>query len=212
MSAACPLCAQRKGRRACPAKGASICSACCGSKRRIEIDCPADCVWLDDGAHAAGWDGRETERRRDARRLGPHLQRLSREQADLFFLALVGLGALRARRSDLDDALLSAAVSALRKTVETRQRGILYDHQAEDLRAQGLLLELRGLFEAQDEEGRPVAPDDRDLGPVLAALEGALADVRRESGGRTAFLDTARRVVGAPSAAAPSETRLVLEP
>ncbi|PYQ40046.1 MAG: hypothetical protein DMF77_19575, partial [Acidobacteria bacterium] len=78
--------------------------------------------------------------------------------------------------------------------------------------AQGLLLELRGLFEAKDEEGRPVAPSDRDLGPVLAALEGALADVRRESGGRTAFLDTARRVVGAPASAAPSEPRLVLEP
>ena len=211
MSASCPLCAQRKGRRACPAKGAAICSACCGSKRRVEIDCPSDCVWLD-GAHDAGWEGRETERRRDARRLGPHLQRLSREQADLFFLALVGLGTLRARRRDLDDALLAAAVSALRKTVDTRQRGILYDHQAEDLRAQGLLLELRGLFEARGEEGRPVAPDDRDLGPVLAALEGALADARREGGGRTLFLDTARRVVGAPAPAAPASPRLVLEP
>src|SRR5258708_8926352 len=94
---ACPRCAQRRGRRACPARGASICSACCGSKRRTLIDCPADCVWLDDGAHAAGWDGRETERRRDARRLGPHLQRLSREQADLFFLALVGLAPLPPR-------------------------------------------------------------------------------------------------------------------
>src|SRR5258708_10127167 len=209
---ACPLCAQRKGRRAWPAKGASIAPAGCGSRRRTEMDCLSDCVWLDAGAHAAGWDGRETERRRDARGLRPHLQRLSREQADLFFLALVGLGALRARRNDLDDALLSAAVSALRKTVETRQRGILYDHQAEDLRAQGLLLELRGLFEAKDEEGRPVAPDDRDLGPALAALEGALTDVRRESGGRTAFLDTARRVVVAPASPAPPEPRLVLEP
>ena len=210
MSATCPLCAQRKGRRACPAKGASICSACCGSKRRVEIACPADCVWLD-GAHDAGWDGRETERRRDARRLGPHLQRLSREQTDLF-LALVGLGALRARRRDLDDALLAAAVTALRKTVDTRQRGILYDHQAEDLRAQGLVLELRGLFEARDDDDRPVSPADGDLAAVLSALEGALADTKREDGGRTAFLDTARRVVGAPASSSPPEPRLVLEP
>jgi len=168
-------------------------------------------VWLD-GAHDAGWDGRETERRRDARRLGPHLQRLSREQTDLFFLALVGLGALRARRRDLDDGLLAAAVTALRKTVDTRQRGILYDHQAEDLRAQGLVLELRGLFAARNEEGQPVAPADRDLAAVLAALEGALADTKREDGGRTAFLDTARRVVGAPVSSAPPAPRLVLEP
>ncbi|PYQ53942.1 MAG: hypothetical protein DMF78_07875 [Acidobacteria bacterium] len=212
MSAAvCPLCAQRKGRRACPAKGASICSACCGSKRRVEIDCPPDCVWLD-GAHAGSWQGRETERRRDTRRLAPHLQRLSPAQADLFFLALVGLASLRGRRRELDDALLADALGALRKTVETRQRGILYDHQADDLRAQGLVLELRGLFEARDAEGRPVSPDDRDLAAVLAALEGALADVLREKAGATAFLDTARRLVGAPAAAASPEPRLLVEP
>jgi hypothetical protein len=68
------------------------------------------------------------------------------------------------------------------------------------------------LFEAKGEEGQPVAPDDRDLGAVLAALEGALADVRRESGGRTAFLDTAQRVVGSPASAPASPPRLVLEP
>jgi len=177
----------------------------------VEIDCPPDCVWLD-GAHAASWEGRETERRRDTRRLGPHLQGLSPAQADLFFLALVGLAGLRARRRDLDDALLAHAVGALRKTVDTRQRGILYDHQADDLRAQGLVLELRGLFQAQDPEGRPVAPDDRDLAPVLRALDGALADVIRERAGGTAFLDTARRVVGAPDAAASPPPRLLVEP
>jgi hypothetical protein len=211
VSASCPLCAQRKGRRACPAKGAAICSACCGAQRRVLIDCPADCVWLD-GAHAGQWEGRETERRRDLRRLGPHLERLSRAQADLFFLGLVGIGAVRARRRDLDDALLATAVSALRKTVDTRRRGILYEHPADDLRAQGLVLELRGLFEARGEGGRPVAPDDRDLGPVLAALDAILEETRRSHEGPTAFLDTARRVVGAspaPAAAAPS---LLLEP
>ena len=208
----CAVCSHRKGRRACPAKGASICSACCGSKRRVEIDCPADCVWLE-GAHAASWDGRETERRRDARRFAPHLQRLSREQTDLFFLALVGLGAMRARRRDLDDTLVVAAVGALRKTVETRQRGVLYEHPADDLRAQGLVLELRGLFEARDEHDRPVFPDDRDLGPVMAALDDVLGEFRRSNEGRTAFLDTARRLVGAPAAAAPAaESRLILEP
>ena len=210
-AAACPLCGQRKGRRFCPAKGASICSACCGSKRRVEIDCPSDCVWLE-GAHAGSWQGRETERRRDTRRLAPHLERLSRAQGELFFLALVGLASLRARRRDLDDALLADAVGALRKTVETRQRGILYDHQAEDLRAQGLVLELRDLFQAKDGEGRPVAPDDRDLAAVLGALASALAEVIRENAGATAFLDTTRRLVGAPAAAAAPEPRLVVEP
>src|SRR4029077_5472172 len=101
---------------------------------------------------------------------------------------------------------------ALRKTVETRQRGILYEHQADDLRAQGLVLELRGLFESRGEDDRRVPPDDRDLGPVLAALDDVLAEVRREHEGRTAFLDTARRIVGAPAAPPAREGRLVLEP
>jgi hypothetical protein len=56
----CPLCLKRKGRRACPAKGAAICPHCCGTKRRVEIDCPEDCVYLE-GGHAGAWEGRETE-------------------------------------------------------------------------------------------------------------------------------------------------------
>ena len=108
--AACPLCRQRKGKRACPAKGELICAACCGAKRRIEIDCPEDCVWL--GAHAGAWEGRATERTRDLRRLAPHLERLSDAQARLLFLSLVGVTALRGRRRDLDDELLLEATAA----------------------------------------------------------------------------------------------------
>jgi len=77
--AACPLCRQRKGKRACPAKGELICAQCCGTKRRVEIDCPDDCTWL--GGHAGTWEGRETERTRDLRRLAPSLERLSEAQA-----------------------------------------------------------------------------------------------------------------------------------
>jgi hypothetical protein len=190
--AACPLCRQRKGKRSCPAKGELICAHCCGTKRRVEIDCPEDCAWL--GAHAGSWEGRETERQRDLRRLAPRLERLTGAQARLFFVSLVGATALRARRPDLTDALLLEAASAVRKTVETREKGILYEHPAEDLRAQGLAHELRGLFEAKDEDGVARAPADPDLLAALRALEGALGDVAREGAGPTAFLDTAARV------------------
>ena len=84
----------------------------------MEIACPDDCVWL--GAHAAAWDGRETEHARDVRRLAPHLQGLTEAQARLFFFALVGTTGLRARRPELTDRLLHEAVTALAKTVETR--------------------------------------------------------------------------------------------
>lgn len=209
--ASCPLCRQRKGKRACPAKGAEICSHCCGTKRRVEIACPDDCVWL--GAHAAAWEGRETEQARDVRRLAPHLQGLSEGQARLFFLALVGITGLRARRRELSDHLLHEAVVALRKTVETRERGILYEHPAEDLRAQGLVYELRGLFEAKDAAGTAHAPEDRDLRPVLASLQTSLEECLREQAGPFAFLETAGRVAGrARPAFRPVSRPLIVEP
>jgi hypothetical protein len=208
--ASCPLCCQRKGKRRCPAKGAEICSHCCGTKRRVEIDCPDDCVYL---RGPAAWAGRETERQRDLRRLAPHFQDLTDEQSRLFFIALVGITAIHSRRTDLDDALLIQAATALRKTVETRGRGILYDHQAEDLRAQGLVHDLRALFEARDEAGHATAPDDRDLLAVLQSLESALGESIRQRADPRAFLDTAARVagwLGAPSR--PRPRSVIVEP
>src|SRR5262245_38310412 len=118
----CPLCRRRKGRRACPAKAFSICAQCCGTKRLVEIACPADCVYL--GEHAHGWEN-ESQRRRDARRVVPHLQPLSEPQQQLVFALMLHLVALRSSRRDLDDAQLAQALSALKRTLETRSHGIL---------------------------------------------------------------------------------------
>ena len=205
----CPLCRERRGKRLCPAKGEEICAHCCGTKRRVEIDCPSDCAYLT-GSHAPGWEGRETERRRDARRLAPFIEGLSDVQARLFFLALAGITALRARRRDLDDALLAQAVAALRKTVETRARGILYDHQADDARAQGLVFELRQMLEAHDEAGGEVGPEDRDLLPMLLALDAATAATVAEREDPVAFLDTALRLVGSLDGQRASPPRTVI--
>jgi hypothetical protein len=191
----CPLCRQRKGKRACPARGASICSQCCGTKRLVEIDCPADCVYLT-GAHAPAWEGRAADRERDQRRLGPHVAELTERQLHLVLLAMAGINAVRARRPGLEDTVLLEAVVALRKTVETRDRGVLYEHPAGDARAQELVHELSGIFEARDEGGAVHRPSDRDLAAALRGLERALAATIRENEGPHAFLDTAARLVG----------------
>jgi hypothetical protein len=209
---ACPLCSQRKGKRACPAKATDICSHCCGTKRLVEIDCPPDCVYLQ-GAHAASWEGREAERRRDARRLAPHVERLTDAQTRLVFLALVGISGIRRARRDLDDRLLLQALSALRKTVETRVRGLVYEHQADDVRAQGFVYDLRGIFESKDEQGQVVSPDDRELLPALAALEAAVERTVEEGAGPAEFLDTAGRLTSQLGAAARERSRpRIVEP
>ena len=209
----CPLCRQRRGKRACPAKDEAICSQCCGSKRRVEIDCPPDCVYLD-GAHAGAWEGHAVERDRDARRLGPFLEGLTEGQGRLVLLSLVGVTAIRARRREIDDRLLLEAVRALRKTVETREKGILYEHQAADARAQGFAHELADLFEAKDEQGRGQAPADRDLAAALARLEQAIEATRQEGESSHAFLDTATRVAArlGPPPGVRARPGLIVEP
>jgi len=209
---ACPLCRERKGKRRCPARDALICSPCCGAKRLVEIDCPSDCRFLT-GAHAPGWNGAERGYQRDLRRLAPHVRDLSEARQQLSFLAVVGIAGIRAARRDLTDAVLREAVVALRRTVETRTHGVLFEHAAGDARAQGIVHELQAGVEAKGERGQPVAPDDADLLAALRALEAALAATLEERAGATAFLDTATRLAarfGARPAAAASAPRIVL--
>jgi hypothetical protein len=191
----CPLCASRKGRRACPALGEPICPSCCGSKRKVEVSCPEDCVYLS-GPHSPGWDHKAIAQRRDARRIVPFVAQLSEGQRELLSLALTGIAAMRLRRRDLDDRLLGEAVQALGRTVETRTRGVLYDFQADDLQAQGVVYDLRMMFETTNSEGHTVSPSDTDLLAVLTALDAAIEATRRELLGSSAFLDAVVRIVG----------------
>ena len=209
----CPLCRQRRGKRACPARGEAICSQCCGTKRRVEVDCPAECVYLD-GGHAGAWEGRTRERDRDARRVGPFLEGLSEAQGRLVLLSLVGIAAIRARRREADDRLLLEAVAALRKTVETQEKGILYEHAPADARAQGLVHELAELFEAKDEKGVSHAPAGRDLARALARLEQAIEATAKEGESAHAFLDTATRLAArlGPPPGASGRPSLIVEP
>ena len=45
-SKSCPVCERRRNKRSCPAKGARICSVCCGREREVSINCPLDCLYL----------------------------------------------------------------------------------------------------------------------------------------------------------------------
>jgi hypothetical protein len=159
----------------------------------VEIACPEDCAYLS-GDHAGAWQGRETEQRRDLLRVAPFLQRLSEPQSRLVFLAIAGIAGLRVGRGELDDRVLAMALGALRRTLETRSKGLIYDHVPDDPRARRLLAELTGLFEAKDAEGHVARPDDRDLLAATDALEQAVSHALEHDPGTSAFLDSCVRL------------------
>ncbi|OLE12443.1 MAG: hypothetical protein AUG89_07455 [Acidobacteria bacterium 13_1_20CM_4_56_7] len=42
----CAICNRRKEKRFCPAVHGRICPQCCGEQREITLDCPSECVYL----------------------------------------------------------------------------------------------------------------------------------------------------------------------
>jgi hypothetical protein len=42
----CAICEIRKEKRFCPAMHGRICPQCCGEQREVTLDCPSDCVYL----------------------------------------------------------------------------------------------------------------------------------------------------------------------
>jgi hypothetical protein len=190
----CPVCRQRKGKRTCPALGGTICSVCCGTKRIVEIDCPADCVHLATSReHPAAVVRRQQEH--DVALLLPSIQRLSERQHQLFFV----LHTLIARHKPeglirlLDDDVADAA-GALAATLETSARGVIYEHAPQSLPAQRLAAEIRTMLAEMAQQGATVP--ERELSLTLRAIEQGARDTRaRVDGGDTAYLDLMARLL-----------------
>src|SRR3954468_22976897 len=44
----CAICQKRRPKRYCPGVGGDICTVCCGTEREVTVNCPLDCVYLQD--------------------------------------------------------------------------------------------------------------------------------------------------------------------
>ena len=192
----CPLCGQRRARRACPALGRQICAVCCGTKRLVDIRCPSDCSYLASSkSHPPAMVQRERER--DLTFLFPMLQGLTDRQHQLFLLVQ---GFLRGDRPDaaslVDDDVMLAA-KALAETFETASRGIIYEHAAGDLRTERLRNDLKAVIELRRQEGLQIP--DAEAAIVMRRIERAAKDARDSlQGDKTAYLKLLRRVFRDP--------------
>jgi hypothetical protein len=164
----CPLCHARKGKRSCPALGQTICATCCGTKRLVEIACPATCAYLSSArTHPAAVIQRRQDR--DLQFMVPLLANLTEDQHRLviYFLAVIG------RRADasvpsLIDRDVADAAAAVAATLETAGKGIIYQHQASSIPAQHLAEEInRSLEEIAARAGSRRSRLERDAAVAL---------------------------------------------
>ncbi len=144
----CILCDQRKGRRFCPAKNATICTQCCGEKRIVEVDCPETCAYLK--------IGRSYERDHvGARYFQPdnpiEQEKMSRVLRD-FEPVMVDVQTLiaieRKSSKDLVDAEVAEALDCLLKTLRTEERGVIYETTSNNLRVESLRRQIGAIIQS----------------------------------------------------------------
>jgi hypothetical protein len=192
--AACPVCGGGKAKRRCPALSQVICASCCGTKRQVEIRCPAGCGWLEAARihpHAA----QQRQQESDAGLIVPLIRDLDDEAYAVLMACLPAALEFRREANPVPlDADLQAAASSLAATAETASRGILYEHQAESMVAARLARAMSAPLASAAEAGVPRL--DRATVVAMRRLENVLKGVRTKAPGDSdAFFAFLERVL-----------------
>lgn len=168
----CSICNKRKEKRFCPAVHGRICTQCCGEQREVTLDCPSDCVYLQ--------QAREHEKPRllediDPNALFPNVeigQAFLYEQEHL----ILGLSYALAKSARADrgirDADLIAALTALGGRYETlANSGLHYEVPVTNLTHQAIAGEVQQMVkEYREAEQKHVGYSRLHDSDVLRAL------------------------------------------
>jgi len=149
----CTLCEKRKEKRFCPAVHGRICPQCCGEQREVTLDCPSECVYLQ--------QARVHEKPRPLQELDQAALFPQVEVADQFLYEhehlIVGLTfalakAARGHRS-INDADLIAALTSMARTHETLvNSGLHYETPLTSISQQAVSKEVQELLKGYREE------------------------------------------------------------
>jgi hypothetical protein len=140
----CVLCEQRKEKRFCPAIHGRICPQCCGEQREVTLDCPSDCVYLQ--------QARQHEKPRRLQDLDPAGLFLQVEIPEQFLyeqehlLAGLTFALAKSARADrsLADADLIAALTAMCRSYETlANSGLVYETPIPNISQQAVVGEVQ---------------------------------------------------------------------
>jgi hypothetical protein len=215
----CSICEKRKEKRFCPAVHGRICPQCCGEQREVTLDCPSDCVYLQ--------QARQHERQRsletlDRNALFPNVEigeQFLYEQEHL----ILGLSFALAKSAKADpgirDSDLISAVSALAGTYQTlAASGIHYEGTGTNLTHQAIAAEIQAMVkEYREAEQKHIGSSRLRDSDVLRALVFLLRMGLTRTSGRPrsrAFVEFLFQQFPEPQSqiAAPDETSRIIVP
>jgi hypothetical protein len=143
----CAICEKRKEKRFCPAVHGRICPQCCGEQREVSLDCPSECVYLQQ-AHAHEKPRRVDEL--DQTLLFPKVEvgdRFIYEQEHLILGLSYALVKNARGECGIRDADLIAALSALARSYETlANSGLHYETPVTSLVQQKISSEVQQMI------------------------------------------------------------------
>lgn len=143
----CAICEKRKEKRFCPAVHGRICPQCCGEQREVTLDCPSDCVYLQ--------QAREHEKPRSIQDLDQSALFPKVEVGDQFLYEqehlILGLSYALVKSARVDhgvrDADLIAALSSLARNYETlASSGLHYETPVANLTHQAIANEVQKMI------------------------------------------------------------------
>ncbi|MGA8154135.1 MAG: hypothetical protein WB952_24525 [Terriglobales bacterium] len=144
----CAICEKRKEKRFCPAVHGRICPQCCGEQREVTLDCPSECVYLQ--------QAREHEKPGSLEGLDQSALFLQVEIGDQFLYEhehlIVGLtfALAKAARADrtIHDGDLIGSLASLAKTYETLvNSGLHYETPTTSISQQAIAAEIQKMLQ-----------------------------------------------------------------
>ena len=215
----CAICNKRKEKRFCPAVHGRICPQCCGEQREVTLDCPIDCVYLQ--------QAREHEKPRPIEKLDqgalfPQIEigkQFLYEQEHLVLGLSYALAKSAQSDRDIRDSDLISVLSTLARSYETLAgSGLHYEAPVTNLTHQAVASEVQKMVkEYREAEQKHLGYSRLHDSDVLRALVFLLRMAYTRTSGRPksrAFVDFLfRQFPETQSAiAAPQEANRIIIP
>ena len=143
----CAICEKRKEKRFCPAIHGRICPQCCGEQREVTLDCPSDCVYLQQARLNEKPRTLETV---DAAALFPQVEigdRFLYEQEHLLLGLSYALARSARANNGIRDPDLIGALTSLARNYETlASSGLIYERPVTSLSQQAIAAEIQQML------------------------------------------------------------------